>query len=94
MLVNCHFNLQIILQARCSGSVEQSMALDDVHIIRDRFCNDIVPTTTPEPDTKTTAAPDSAMDCTFEQCEKKHLVETANQFVSWQKMTLTDFLQD
>ncbi|XP_074507832.1 MAM and LDL-receptor class A domain-containing protein 1 [Sebastes fasciatus] len=58
---------QMILQANCSSSTCGSFALDDVHIIRGRFCDDIIPTTTPNPATTTTTAPASAMDCTFEQ---------------------------
>ncbi|XP_044077011.1 MAM and LDL-receptor class A domain-containing protein 1 isoform X2 [Siniperca chuatsi] len=59
---------QIILQATCPKSKEGSFALDDVHIIRDKSCDDdIIPTTTPNPATTTTTAPASAMDCTFEQ---------------------------
>ncbi|XP_039670520.1 MAM and LDL-receptor class A domain-containing protein 1 [Perca fluviatilis] len=56
---------QIILQA--SASNDGSFALDDVHIIRGRFCDDIIPTTTPNPATTTTTAPASTIDCTFEQ---------------------------
>ncbi|XP_038573588.1 MAM and LDL-receptor class A domain-containing protein 1 [Micropterus salmoides] len=58
---------QIILQASCPASKEGSFALDDIHIIREKSCNDIIPTTTPNPATTTTTAPASAMDCTFEQ---------------------------
>uniref|UniRef100_A0A3Q3EFD0 MAM and LDL-receptor class A domain-containing protein 2-like n=2 Tax=Kryptolebias marmoratus TaxID=37003 RepID=A0A3Q3EFD0_KRYMA len=57
---------QIILQARCPGSKEDSFSLDDIHIIRGQSCDDSVLTTTPNPPT-TTTAPDSTMDCTFEQ---------------------------
>ncbi|KAF3698789.1 MAM and LDL-receptor class A domain-containing protein 1 [Channa argus] len=58
---------QIILQASCPASKEGSFALDDVHIIRNESCHDIILTTTPNPVTMTTAAPASAMDCSFEQ---------------------------
>nr|XP_020447005.1 MAM and LDL-receptor class A domain-containing protein 1-like isoform X2 [Monopterus albus] len=58
---------QIILQASCPDSKDASFALDDVHIIRDKSCHDIMLTTTPNPVTTTTAAPASAMDCTFQQ---------------------------
>lgn len=65
----CH-SLQIILQANWTDSSDGSMALDDIHIIRGRYCDDPVPTTTTAPATTTsssTAAPASDMDCTFEQ---------------------------
>nr|XP_033506790.1 MAM and LDL-receptor class A domain-containing protein 1 [Epinephelus lanceolatus] len=58
---------QIILQARCPDSKDGTFSLDDIHIIRGRFCDDTIPTTTPIPATTTTTAPASAMDCTFEQ---------------------------
>ncbi|XP_068593728.1 MAM and LDL-receptor class A domain-containing protein 1 isoform X2 [Cebidichthys violaceus] len=58
---------QIILQASCPKLNDGSFALDDIHIIRDRFCDDIIPTTTPNPSTTTPTAPASNMDCTFEQ---------------------------
>ncbi|KAG7228996.1 hypothetical protein INR49_013229 [Caranx melampygus] len=58
---------QIILQANYTNSAEGTFALDDIHIIRDKSCGDLVPTTTPAPATTTTAAPASDMDCTFEQ---------------------------
>ncbi|XP_071348966.1 MAM and LDL-receptor class A domain-containing protein 2 isoform X2 [Trachinotus anak] len=59
---------QIVLQASCpKSSTSGSFALDDVHIIRNRSCDDIIPTTTTAPATMTTAAPASDMDCTFEQ---------------------------
>ncbi|KAM7379552.1 hypothetical protein PAMP_005098 [Pampus punctatissimus] len=58
---------QVILQASCSSSIDESFSLDDVHIIMNKSCHDIIPTTTPNPATTTTAAPASAMDCTFEQ---------------------------
>ncbi|KAM9349890.1 apical endosomal glycoprotein [Symphorus nematophorus] len=58
---------QIILQARCPSSVDGSFSLDDIHIIRDTSCDEIIPTTTPNPATTTPTAPASAMDCTFEQ---------------------------
>ena len=57
---------QIILQASCNTS-EVSLALDDVHIIRDKSCDEMIPTTTSAPATTTTPAPASPMDCTFEQ---------------------------
>ncbi|XP_034411292.1 MAM and LDL-receptor class A domain-containing protein 2 [Cyclopterus lumpus] len=58
---------QIILQAHCTELMHGIFALDDVHIIRGRFCDDIIPTTTPAPPTTTPTAPASNMDCTFEQ---------------------------
>uniref|UniRef100_A0A8C4IDF4 MAM domain-containing protein n=1 Tax=Dicentrarchus labrax TaxID=13489 RepID=A0A8C4IDF4_DICLA len=58
---------QIILQALCPSSKQGNFALDDVHIIRGMSCDDVISTTTPNPATTTTAAPASAMDCTFEQ---------------------------
>ncbi|XP_069014100.1 apical endosomal glycoprotein [Embiotoca jacksoni] len=58
---------QIILQARSLASKEGSLALDDIHIIRDKTCNDIIQTTTPNPITTTTTTPVSDMDCTFEE---------------------------
>ncbi|XP_034743360.1 MAM and LDL-receptor class A domain-containing protein 1 [Etheostoma cragini] len=58
---------QIILQANYSSSMDGSLALDDIHIIRGRICDDIIPTTTLNPATTTTSAPASAIDCTFEQ---------------------------
>ncbi|XP_041658947.1 MAM and LDL-receptor class A domain-containing protein 1 [Cheilinus undulatus] len=57
---------QIILQASSQESKDGSFSLDDVHIIRDMSCKDIIPTTTVNPPT-TTTAPTSIMDCTFEQ---------------------------
>lgn len=81
--MNHHFLSQIILQASCykPTSVSDSLALDDVHIIRGKSCFDIIPTTTPNPATTTTAAPASAMDCTFEQGDEKNKVseETERQ---------------
>ena len=65
--MNYHPSSQIILQASCPSSAEGSFSLDDVHIIRGTSCDEIIPTTTPDPVTMTTAAPASAMDCTFEQ---------------------------
>lgn len=59
--------LQIILQARCPASTDDSFSLDDVHIIRNMSCDDLIPTTTPYPTTTMTSAPASAMDCTFEE---------------------------
>lgn len=64
--MNCRPSLQIILQASCPPSDDESFALDDVHIIRDRSCDYVIPTTTPNPPSTTTSAPASAMDCTFE----------------------------
>ncbi|XP_034558606.1 MAM and LDL-receptor class A domain-containing protein 2 [Notolabrus celidotus] len=58
---------QIVLQATCPKSQDNSFALDDIHIIRNMSCEDMIPTTTPIPDTTPTTAPASAMDCTFEQ---------------------------
>lgn len=58
---------QIILQASCPSSKKGSFALDDVHIIRNEFCDEIMPTTTPNPATTTTSVLPSDMDCTFEQ---------------------------
>ncbi|XP_041849179.1 MAM and LDL-receptor class A domain-containing protein 2 [Melanotaenia boesemani] len=58
---------QIILQAMLPASREGSFALDDVHIIRGMSCDNTNPNTTPSTPTTTTAAPPSAMDCTFEQ---------------------------
>ncbi|XP_055359914.1 MAM and LDL-receptor class A domain-containing protein 2 isoform X2 [Betta splendens] len=60
---------QIILQASTQVGLrykDGSFALDDVHIIRNKSCQDMVPTTT-QPPTTTTTAPPSAMDCSFEQ---------------------------
>lgn len=57
---------QIVLQARSPPSPGGSLALDDVHIIK-KSCVDLIPTTTPNPATTTTAAPASGMDCTFEE---------------------------
>ncbi|TWW73586.1 LDL-receptor class A domain-containing protein 2 Skeletal organic matrix MAM and [Takifugu flavidus] len=56
--------LELILQANCSCS-DMSIALDDIYIMRNESCNEITPTTTPNPPT-TTSSPPSAMDCTFE----------------------------
>ncbi|XP_070701014.1 MAM and LDL-receptor class A domain-containing protein 1 [Pempheris klunzingeri] len=58
---------QIILQASCADSKEGSFALDDIHIIRNKSCEELIPTTTPKPATTPTTAPSSAMDCTFDQ---------------------------
>ncbi|TNM98369.1 hypothetical protein fugu_014615 [Takifugu bimaculatus] len=55
---------RLILQANCSCS-DMSIALDDIYIMRNESCNEITPTTTPNPPT-TTSSPPSAMDCTFE----------------------------
>ncbi|XP_028283475.1 MAM and LDL-receptor class A domain-containing protein 2 [Parambassis ranga] len=57
---------QIILHVRAPALKEGSFAVDDVHI-HDMSCDDIIPTTTPNPPTTTTAAPASGMDCTFEE---------------------------
>nr|XP_046265191.1 MAM and LDL-receptor class A domain-containing protein 1 isoform X2 [Scatophagus argus] len=57
---------QIVLQASFSSSVIETLALDDVHIIRNTRCDEVIPTTTPIPATTTTTAPVSPMDCTFE----------------------------
>ncbi|KAL6103987.1 uncharacterized protein ACO6RY_13812 [Pungitius sinensis] len=57
---------QIILQANSSTSLGGGFSLDDIHIIRERSCDDVVPTTTPNPPTPTPTAPASDMDCTFE----------------------------
>lgn len=58
---------KLILQANCSCS-DMSIALDDIYIMRNESCNEITPTTTPNPPT-TTSSPPSAMDCTFEHGE-------------------------
>ncbi|XP_061652622.1 MAM and LDL-receptor class A domain-containing protein 2 isoform X2 [Phyllopteryx taeniolatus] len=57
---------QIILQAS-SLSSHSGFSLDDVHIIRNKSCHDVIPTTTPNPATPTTATPESGVHCTFEQ---------------------------
>ncbi|KAK5602804.1 hypothetical protein CRENBAI_025076 [Crenichthys baileyi] len=57
---------QIILQARCPAGKEASFAVDDIHIIRGKSCDDLILTTT-DPPTTTTSAPPSCMDCTFEE---------------------------
>ncbi|XP_057713068.1 MAM and LDL-receptor class A domain-containing protein 1 [Corythoichthys intestinalis] len=57
---------QIILQATSASSTESSFSLDDIHIIRNTSCYDII-TTTSIPATTTTATPSSDMHCTFEQ---------------------------
>ncbi|XP_018531715.2 MAM and LDL-receptor class A domain-containing protein 1 [Lates calcarifer] len=81
---------QIVLQASCPDSQEGSFALDDVHVIRDESCYDIIPNTTPTPDTTTTtAAPPSAMDCTFEQGLCNWVQEDSDD-LNW---TLTNGLQ-
>lgn len=72
-------SLQIILQAS-PISTGGSFALDDVHIIRDRSCDDIIPTTTPNPPTTTTSAPSSPMDCTFENGDSGK-IGSVNTFV-------------
>lgn len=69
--MNCH-SFQIILQANYTGSADGTLSLDDVHIIRDKSCGDLVPTT-PAPVTTTTAAAASDMDCTFEQGDTEKL---------------------
>ncbi|KAJ0011984.1 hypothetical protein NQD34_012959 [Periophthalmus magnuspinnatus] len=56
---------QIVLEATCPKSDCGSISLDDVHIMRDISCSDLIPTTTAFP--PTTPAPPSTMDCTFEQ---------------------------
>ncbi|XP_058498690.1 MAM and LDL-receptor class A domain-containing protein 2 isoform X1 [Solea solea] len=58
---------QIILQANSSTTLEECFALDDVHIMRNRACDYIIPTTTSAPATTITPAPATAMDCAFEQ---------------------------
>ncbi|KAK1879509.1 MAM and LDL-receptor class A domain containing protein 1 [Dissostichus eleginoides] len=80
---------QIILQASCPNSNDGSLSLDDIHIIRGQFCDDIFPTTTPNPVTTTTTAPASAMDCTFEKglCS---WVQEVNDDLNW---TLSNGLQ-
>uniref|UniRef100_G3PY20 MAM domain-containing protein n=2 Tax=Gasterosteus aculeatus aculeatus TaxID=481459 RepID=G3PY20_GASAC len=57
---------QIILRANSSSSLSCAFSLDDIHIIRGSSCNDVVPTTTPNPPAPTPTAPASDMDCTFE----------------------------
>ncbi|KAM4557404.1 apical endosomal glycoprotein [Fundulus diaphanus] len=57
---------RIILQATYPAKKEASFALDDIHIIRGKSCDDLIPTTT-NPPTTTTSAPPSSMDCTFEE---------------------------
>uniref|UniRef100_A0AAQ5YK66 MAM domain-containing protein n=1 Tax=Amphiprion ocellaris TaxID=80972 RepID=A0AAQ5YK66_AMPOC len=81
---------QIILQARSPDSQDGSFALDDVHIIRDKSCDDIMVTMTPNPATTTTTAPTSTMDCTFEQglC---NWVQEADDDLNW---TLSNGLQE
>ncbi|CAL8367268.1 unnamed protein product [Boreogadus saida] len=58
---------QIVLQAKCLSIVEESMALDDIHIMRGTTCAQLIPTTTPNPPTTTSSPPPSQMDCNFEQ---------------------------
>ncbi|XP_076601190.1 MAM and LDL-receptor class A domain-containing protein 1 [Chaetodon auriga] len=73
---------QIILQAQLSNPRTETFSLDDIHIMRDRSCDDSIPTTTPNPATVTTSAPSSAMDCTFEQglCS---WVQEVNDDLNW-----------
>lgn len=72
---------QIILQARRTHTNTGSFSLDDIHIVMNRSCENIVPTTTPVPVTTTTSSPSSAMDCTFEQgdTQKQKSVESMCQ---------------
>ncbi|XP_055007320.1 MAM and LDL-receptor class A domain-containing protein 1 isoform X2 [Boleophthalmus pectinirostris] len=56
---------QIVIEATCPESNCGSISLDDIHIMKDISCSDLIPTTTAPP--PTTPAPPSAMDCTFEQ---------------------------
>ncbi|XP_061694563.1 MAM and LDL-receptor class A domain-containing protein 2 isoform X2 [Syngnathoides biaculeatus] len=56
---------QIILQATTQNS-HSAFSLDDVHIIKNKSCHGVIPTTTPYPAT-TTATPDSGVHCTFEE---------------------------
>lgn len=65
LLIYCPSS-KLILQANCKCS--DSIALDDIRILRDKSCNEITPTTTPNPPTTTSSTP-SAMDCTFEHGE-------------------------
>ncbi|XP_078791082.1 MAM and LDL-receptor class A domain-containing protein 1 isoform X3 [Oryzias latipes] len=58
---------QIILRANCPAKEVGGFAVDDVHIIRGRSCDETTPTTTLTPPTTTTAAPPSDMDCNFEK---------------------------
>lgn len=69
--MNYHPSSQIILQASCPNPGDYSFALDDIHIIRDKSCEGVIPTTTPNPATTTTTAPASHMDCTFEQGDRE-----------------------
>ncbi|KAM3603666.1 uncharacterized protein V6R79_000320 [Siganus canaliculatus] len=57
---------QIVLEANATTD-HDTFALDDIHIIRDRSCDEKIPSTTSSPVTTTTSAPASAMDCNFEQ---------------------------
>lgn len=65
--MNYHLFLQIVIQATCPEGKEESLALDDIHIIRGTSCMDVIPTPTPNPTTTPTTAPASAMDCAFEE---------------------------
>ncbi|XP_077378927.1 MAM and LDL-receptor class A domain-containing protein 1 isoform X1 [Festucalex cinctus] len=71
---------QIVLQASSQPSMGSSFSLDDLHIIRNQSCHVIIPTTTPNPATTTTAPPDYGVHCTFEQDLCNWLQEVDDDF--------------
>lgn len=74
-LMNYCPSSKLILQANCSCS-DMSIALDDIYIMRNESCNEITPTTTPNPPTMTSSPP-SAMDCTFEHGDAHFKMQNA-----------------
>ncbi|XP_014854147.1 PREDICTED: MAM and LDL-receptor class A domain-containing protein 2-like [Poecilia mexicana] len=80
---------KIILQARRPVGNSESFALDDIHIIRGKSCEDLIPTTT-NPPTTTTSAPPSNMDCSFEKGLCNWVQEDTDD-INW---TLSNGLQE
>ncbi|KAF7222228.1 MAM and LDL-receptor class A domain-containing protein 1-like [Nothobranchius furzeri] len=58
---------QIILQVLRPAKGDGSFSLDDIHIMRGESCDDNILTTTTTIPPTTTTAPDTTMDCTFEE---------------------------
>ncbi|XP_046883115.1 MAM and LDL-receptor class A domain-containing protein 1-like [Hypomesus transpacificus] len=58
---------QIVFEATNLNKEEGGIALDDVHILLNTSCADLLPTTPPPPTTPAPTPPPSPMDCNFEQ---------------------------
>ncbi|XP_077471884.1 MAM and LDL-receptor class A domain-containing protein 1 isoform X3 [Stigmatopora argus] len=73
---------QIIFQATSGSEMDSSFSLDDIHILRNKSCQDTIPTTSP-PATTTATTPSSDVQCTFEQGLCNWLQEDDDDDLDW-----------